>query len=126
MHKVYRHSFCNIAAVDSVDSTGGLFRGWGCGEKKEEGQKNLNDGGQVGEKQNNKDKKGRGRGEILPLLVTVKGIARPGGSSRILSITNNASTRGDEVERKYVILSDVWQSELLNGLLYTRGWVFQG
>jgi hypothetical protein len=26
MHKVYRNSYCNIAAVDSSDSTGGLFR----------------------------------------------------------------------------------------------------
>ncbi|KAF2798055.1 HET-domain-containing protein [Melanomma pulvis-pyrius CBS 109.77] len=26
MHKVYRNSYCNIAAVDSKDSTGGLFR----------------------------------------------------------------------------------------------------
>lgn len=27
MHKVYRHSYCNIAAADSKDSLGGLFRG---------------------------------------------------------------------------------------------------
>lgn len=27
MHKVYRHSYCNIAAADSRDSRGGLFRG---------------------------------------------------------------------------------------------------
>ena len=26
MHKVYRHSYCNLAAADSADSTGGLFR----------------------------------------------------------------------------------------------------
>jgi hypothetical protein len=26
MHKVYRNSYCNIAAADSGDSTGGLFR----------------------------------------------------------------------------------------------------
>lgn len=29
MHKVYRHSFCNIAIADSEDSEGGLFRGRG-------------------------------------------------------------------------------------------------
>ena len=27
MHKVYRHSYCIIAAADSKDSRGGLFRG---------------------------------------------------------------------------------------------------
>ncbi|KAJ4352562.1 uncharacterized protein N0V89_007911 [Didymosphaeria variabile] len=26
MHKVYRHSYCNISAADSLDSRGGLFR----------------------------------------------------------------------------------------------------
>jgi len=26
MHKVYRNSYCNIAAADAKDSTGGLFR----------------------------------------------------------------------------------------------------
>ena len=26
MHKVYRNSHCNIAAADSKDATGGLFR----------------------------------------------------------------------------------------------------
>ncbi|KAM7211230.1 Heterokaryon incompatibility protein (HET) domain containing protein [Rhypophila decipiens] len=121
MHKVYRYSFCNIAAVDSPDSMGGLFRG--------DGQKhrhaNGNGSGEAPDVNGADGKKTstvkRKRAEILPELVPVRGVAKPGPG---LS-TRTADGNQELGEKNFAILSDVWTSELLSGSLYARGWVFQ-
>jgi hypothetical protein len=78
MHKVYRHSYCNIAAADSEDSRGGLFRP-------------------------------RDPSSILP------GKYQGNGSSAML---------GTKPWR--IVPEDLWQANLLESSIYTRGWVFQG
>jgi hypothetical protein len=78
MHKVYRYSYCNIAAADSVDSRGGLFRP-------------------------------RDPSSILP------GRYQGNGSSTMF---------GAKPWR--IVPEDLWQANLLESSIYTRGWVFQG
>jgi hypothetical protein len=79
MHKVYRNSFCNLAAAASSDSRGGFFRN-------------------RGDKSN-----------LIPDTI------KASGSSRIFG------------QKTWQILSsDMWLDQLLNQILYTRGWTFQG
>jgi hypothetical protein len=78
MHKVYRHSYCNIVAADSADGYGGLFRK-------------------------------RDPHAILPVEY------RAAGTNSYLG--NQSWT---------VVPADMWEKELLNSPIYTRGWVFQG
>lgn len=78
MHKVYRNSYCNFAAADSVDSRGGLFR-----------------------KRDPKD--------VLP------GMYKGDGSSAIFGATTWR-----------ILPDDLWEAQLLDTSIYTRGWVFQG
>jgi hypothetical protein len=78
MHKVYRNSYCNFAAADSIDSRGGLFR------KRDPGQVLA----------------GRYKGD---------------GSSAIFRATTWR-----------IMPEDLWETELLDTSIYTRGWVFQG
>ncbi|KAK4207714.1 heterokaryon incompatibility protein-domain-containing protein [Rhypophila decipiens] len=121
MHKVYRYSFCNIAAVDSADSTGGLFRGDGEEVRYANGN-GLGETPDVNGADGKKTSKAkRKRAEILPELVPVRGVAKPGPG---LS-TRTADGNQQLGEKKFAILGDVWTSELLSGSLYARGWVFQ-
>jgi hypothetical protein len=78
MHKVYRNSYCNIAAADSEDSRGGIFRP-------------------------------RNPADILP------GKYEGDGSSAMF---------GTKTWR--IVPEDLWEAELLESSIYTRGWVFQG
>jgi len=78
MHKVYRYSYCNFAAADSVDSRGGLFRT-------------------------------RNPSDVLP------GRYEGDGSSAVFGAT-----------KWRVVPEDLWEKELLDTSIYTRGWVFQG
>ena len=78
MHKVYRNSYCNFAAADSVDSRGGLFRR-------------------------------RGPLDVLP------GMYKGDGSSAIFGAITWR-----------IVPDDLWESQLLDTSIYTRGWVFQG
>jgi len=78
MHKVYRNSFCNIAAADSSNGNGGLFRS------------------------------DAARDKIVPKAVELR--------------------REDEkgAGEWYILKGDYWAQHLLDRILYTRGWVFQG
>ena len=76
MHYVYRNSFCNIAAADSQDGSGGLFR------------------------------------PRQPETVALNA----------LSVEDTCVFPGTW----YVIPAELWTSQLLSRVLYTRGWVFQG
>jgi hypothetical protein len=78
MHKVYRYSYCNLAAADAVDSRGGFFRS-------------------------------RNPADILP------GRYQGDGSSAMFGTTTWR-----------IMPEDLWEVELLNSSIYTRGWVFQG
>jgi hypothetical protein len=78
MHKVYRYSYCNIAAVDSKGGEGGLFRG-------------------------------RDPGHIVPATFKAN---------------DSSSLFGQTTWR--ILPRDLWDTELLQMHVYTRGWVFQG
>ncbi|KAF7514564.1 hypothetical protein G7054_g15201 [Neopestalotiopsis clavispora] len=79
MQDIYHHSFCNIAASDSSDAYGGIFR--------------SRDGHQ---------------------LAAARYVGVPGKSCVLLGATNWR-----------VVAGSLWQDGLLEGSLYTRGWVFQ-
>ncbi|KAK3988910.1 heterokaryon incompatibility protein-domain-containing protein [Cladorrhinum sp. PSN332] len=97
MHKVYRKSFCNIAAADSGDGEGGLFRPKQS-KKEQEGKEN-----------NEKGMRSRGREKILPKAVEFQD-----GMS-------DEQVKGSW----YILQGDYWDRHLLDKILYTRGWVFQ-
>jgi hypothetical protein len=78
MHKVYRHSYCNISAADSVDSAGGLFR----------------------DRDPNKIRHGEFEAD-----ETSRNLAKG---------------------RWVVLEDDLWQTQVLDTNIYTRGWVYQG
>lgn len=56
--------------------------------------------------------------DILPDLVAVIRLPNPGARGRI-------DGSGEE-EKEYVVLQDIWNSQLLSGMLHSRGWVFEG
>jgi hypothetical protein len=78
MHKVYRNSYCNLAAADSANSRGGLFR----------------------------------RREPSDVF---QGTFKGNGSSTIFGTTTWR-----------IVAENLWEKELLETHIYTRGWVFQG
>ncbi|KAH0442151.1 heterokaryon incompatibility protein [Colletotrichum camelliae] len=96
MHKVYRNSFCNLAAAVSPDHTGGLFRPrWPQAAPSEDEMGDL-------------FQKRRPATGVIPTRYVPKG----------------ASPRfGDRSWR--ILPSDLWDQDLLGCHLYTRGWVFQ-
>ncbi|KAK4198693.1 heterokaryon incompatibility protein-domain-containing protein [Triangularia verruculosa] len=75
MHLVYKNSWCNVAAADSKDGAGGLFRGFE-GERATERK-------------------------VPDLVSTADG------------------------QEWWVLRGDFWSQEVLDKILYTRGWVFQ-
>jgi len=78
MHQVYRNSHCNIAAADSRDGRGGLFR-------QREGN------------------------QVLPARYVASG---------------ESAMFGRKAWR--ILPEDLWDAQLLDTVLYTRAWVFQG
>ncbi|KAL3302438.1 heterokaryon incompatibility protein [Colletotrichum asianum] len=96
MHKVYRNSFCNLAAAVSEDHTGGLFR-----QRRQPAAPSEDEICGLFQRR-------RPAPAVTPTrYVPIGASPRFGGRSwRILP-------------------SDLWDQDLLGCHLYTRGWVFQ-
>ncbi|KAI5928600.1 heterokaryon incompatibility protein-domain-containing protein [Camillea tinctor] len=80
MHLVYRNSYCNIAAADSGDCNGGLFRD---------------------------------REEHLDLIVPSRYV--PSEHDQTLF----------QKHKWQVVSGELWRGDLLQSVLYSRGWIFQ-
>ncbi|KAI1492177.1 heterokaryon incompatibility protein-domain-containing protein [Biscogniauxia mediterranea] len=80
MHLVYRNSYCNIAAADSGDCNGGLFRD---------------------------------REEHLDLIVPSRYVPSEGDKTLFQN------------HKWQIVSGELWRGDLLQSVLYSRGWIFQ-
>ncbi|KAI1502243.1 heterokaryon incompatibility protein-domain-containing protein [Biscogniauxia marginata] len=80
MHLVYRNSYCNIAAADSEDRNGGLFRD---------------------------------REKHLDLIVPSRYVPSEGDKTLFQN------------HKWQIVSGELWRGDLLQSVLYSRGWVFQ-